>query len=231
MSDYTVVNLKQVEDMAPEVRLRAGPAGPLRAAELGSSTRALATSSLSPAIRVPFGHRHADQEEVYLVVAGSARIKSTTRSSSSAPGTRSACRPRRPRDGGRAPTAPRSSPSAPPTATTGRRDGAGLLAAGELARPRARASAARTTSSCVLGEALGITWRTTPSASMTKVARWAPHKRAAVHRLLHPHAVLLADGVVGVGEQREVQPLLVVELLDRPHRVGRDAEHGRAHCS
>jgi hypothetical protein len=35
-------------------------------------------------------------------------------------------------------------------------------------------SASRTSSSWVLGEALGITWRTTPSSSMRKVARWAP---------------------------------------------------------
>ena len=35
-------------------------------------------------------------------------------------------------------------------------------------------SAASTSSSCVLGEALGMTWRTTPSSSMRKVARCAP---------------------------------------------------------
>ena len=34
-----------------------------------------ATSRSRPDFRVPFGHHHADQEEVYVVVAGSARIK------------------------------------------------------------------------------------------------------------------------------------------------------------
>ena len=48
--------------------------------------------------------------------------------------------------------------------------------------------------------------------------------RLAVHRLLHPHAVELADGVIGIGEQREVQVLLVVELLDLLDRIGRDAD-------
>ena len=30
---------------------------------------------IAPGFRVPFGHHHADQEEVYVVVAGSARMK------------------------------------------------------------------------------------------------------------------------------------------------------------
>src|SRR3712207_7706945 len=38
------------------------------------------------------------------------------------------------------------------------------------------ASAPRTSSSCVFGEALGITWRTTPSSSMRNVARRAPQR-------------------------------------------------------
>ena len=30
---------------------------------------------LDPSFRMPFGHKHANQEEVYVVVKGSARIK------------------------------------------------------------------------------------------------------------------------------------------------------------
>ena len=29
----------------------------------------------SPGFRIPFGHKHEDQEEVYVIVRGSARIK------------------------------------------------------------------------------------------------------------------------------------------------------------
>jgi hypothetical protein len=50
------------------------------------------------------------------------------------------------------------------------------------------------------------------------------HVGLAVHRLLHPDAVQLADGVVGVGEQREVQIALVVELLDLRDAIRRDAD-------
>ena len=75
MSGYTVVNLKQVEDQAP----RFGYAPDLesrfarRALELENS--GLSYYKVAPGFRVPFGHRHAEQEEVYIVVAGSARIK------------------------------------------------------------------------------------------------------------------------------------------------------------
>ena len=31
--------------------------------------------TIAPEYRVPFGHHHSDQEEVYVVVAGSARMK------------------------------------------------------------------------------------------------------------------------------------------------------------
>jgi hypothetical protein len=41
----------------------------------------------------------------------------------------------------------------------------------------------------------------------------------AVHRLLDPDAVGLRDRVVLVGEQVEVEPLVVVELLDALDRV------------
>ena len=35
-------------------------------------------------------------------------------------------------------------------------------------------SSASTSSSCVFGDAFGITWATRPSGSMMNVARWAP---------------------------------------------------------
>ena len=75
MSGYTVVNLKEVEDQAPKF----GYAPDLesrfarRALELENS--GLSYFRAAPGFRVPFGHRHEDQEEVYVVVAGSARIK------------------------------------------------------------------------------------------------------------------------------------------------------------
>ncbi len=42
---------------------------------LDGKTLGLSLMKLAPGFRVPFGHRHAGQEEVYVVVRGSARIK------------------------------------------------------------------------------------------------------------------------------------------------------------
>ena len=75
MSGYTVVNLKEVEDQAP----RFGYAPHLQARfarkALSLENSGITHFTVQPGFRVPFGHRHADQEEVYVVVAGSARLK------------------------------------------------------------------------------------------------------------------------------------------------------------
>ena len=42
---------------------------------LEGETLGLSLMTLAPGFRVPFGHRHAQQEEVYVVVRGSARVK------------------------------------------------------------------------------------------------------------------------------------------------------------
>jgi len=38
-------------------------------------TLGLSLFKLEPGFRIPFGHKHATQEEVYVVVKGSARVK------------------------------------------------------------------------------------------------------------------------------------------------------------
>ena len=42
---------------------------------LGGETLGLSHLKLAPNFRMPFGHKHAGQEEVYVVVRGSARVK------------------------------------------------------------------------------------------------------------------------------------------------------------
>ena len=72
---YTVVNLKQVEDMAPRFGL--SPSLESRFARVALELRASGLSyfRIAPNVRQPFGHRHSDQEEIYLIVGGSARAK------------------------------------------------------------------------------------------------------------------------------------------------------------
>jgi mannose-6-phosphate isomerase-like protein (cupin superfamily) len=75
MSGYTKQNLTQVENQAPnfgisdELEARFART-PLEGQELG-----LSLFRLAPNFRIPFGHKHVGQEEVYVVVSGSGRVK------------------------------------------------------------------------------------------------------------------------------------------------------------
>ena len=53
------------------------------------------------------------------------------------------------------------------------------------------------------------------------------HVLAAVQALLHPGAVLLADLAVAIGYQREVEVVLLLELVVARHAVLADAYHLR----
>ena len=76
MAGYTKLNLKSdVEDQAPkfdmspdlEFRMAGGP--------LAAEESALSYLRVAPGFRLPFGHRHSEQEEIYLLVGGSAQLK------------------------------------------------------------------------------------------------------------------------------------------------------------
>ncbi len=76
MAGYTHLNLKEdVEDQAPKFEL--SPNIEFRMARMPLEMEHAGTSylRLSPGFRLPFGHRHKQQEEVYVVVGGSGRVK------------------------------------------------------------------------------------------------------------------------------------------------------------
>jgi hypothetical protein len=75
MSGYTVVNLKEVEDQAPRFGYAPHMQARFARKALSLENSGLSHFKVAPGFRIPFGHHHADQEEVYVVVAGSARIK------------------------------------------------------------------------------------------------------------------------------------------------------------
>ena len=75
MSDYTVVNLKTVEDLAPKFGFAPHLQSRFARKALGLEYSGVSHFTIAPDFRVPFGHHHTDQEEVYVVVAGSARMK------------------------------------------------------------------------------------------------------------------------------------------------------------
>jgi quinol monooxygenase YgiN/quercetin dioxygenase-like cupin family protein len=71
----TIVSLDDVEDQAPKFQL--GHLGEARFAtrDLGALRTGVAYQRLRPRARQAFGHRHHHAEEVYVVLAGSGRVK------------------------------------------------------------------------------------------------------------------------------------------------------------
>jgi mannose-6-phosphate isomerase-like protein (cupin superfamily) len=72
---YTKTNLRGVEDSAPRFDMPAGMEARFARSAIEGRTLGLSLFTLAPGFRIPFGHKHASQEEVYVVVKGSARVK------------------------------------------------------------------------------------------------------------------------------------------------------------
>jgi mannose-6-phosphate isomerase-like protein (cupin superfamily) len=76
VADYTLLNLKtDVDDQAPRFGYAPNLESRFARKPLGLEQSGLSYFRVAPDFRVPFGHRHAEQEEVYLVLSGSARVK------------------------------------------------------------------------------------------------------------------------------------------------------------
>ena len=75
MGDYTVVNLMEVEDQAPKFGYAPQLESRFARKPLGLDSSGLSHFKVAPGYRIPFGHKHDRQEEVYLVVSGTARVK------------------------------------------------------------------------------------------------------------------------------------------------------------
>jgi mannose-6-phosphate isomerase-like protein (cupin superfamily) len=75
MSTYTKTNLMEVENQAPKFGMPSELEARFARSAIEGETLGLTAFKLAPGFRMPFGHKHADQEEVYVVVRGSARIK------------------------------------------------------------------------------------------------------------------------------------------------------------
>ena len=75
MPAYTVVNLKDVEDQAPTFGLSPSLEARFARKPLEAEALGLSYQRFVPGFRTPFGHRHEAQEELYVVLGGSGRIK------------------------------------------------------------------------------------------------------------------------------------------------------------
>jgi mannose-6-phosphate isomerase-like protein (cupin superfamily) len=75
MSGYTRKNLREVEDSAPKFKMPSEMEARFARTPIGGETLGLSLFTLAPNFRIPFGHKHVSQEEVYVIVRGSGRIR------------------------------------------------------------------------------------------------------------------------------------------------------------
>jgi mannose-6-phosphate isomerase-like protein (cupin superfamily) len=76
MAGYTKLNLKEdVDDQAPNFDLSPDMEFRMARVPLELENSGVSYLRVAPNFRIPFGHSHKTQEEVYLVVSGSVRIK------------------------------------------------------------------------------------------------------------------------------------------------------------
>ena len=75
MSRYTKKNLRDVENQAPKFGMPSELEARFARTPLEGKTLGLSLMKLAPNFCIPFGHKHEAQEEVYVVLSGSARIK------------------------------------------------------------------------------------------------------------------------------------------------------------
>ena len=76
MADYTLLNLRTgVADMAPKFGMGEGIEAHFARTALNLEKSGLSYFKLGSDYRLGFGHIHTEQEEIYLVISGSARLK------------------------------------------------------------------------------------------------------------------------------------------------------------
>jgi mannose-6-phosphate isomerase-like protein (cupin superfamily) len=72
---FTHKKLTDVKDSAPEFGMEAVQEARFAKGDLDAEKTGVSHHRLKPGQRTPFGHKHEDAEEVYIVIAGSGRMK------------------------------------------------------------------------------------------------------------------------------------------------------------
>jgi uncharacterized cupin superfamily protein len=75
MTAYSHVNFKEIEDVAQRFGLSPSLEFRLGRKPLGLERSGVSYLRIAPGFRVPFGHKHETQEEVYVLLSGSARAR------------------------------------------------------------------------------------------------------------------------------------------------------------
>jgi mannose-6-phosphate isomerase-like protein (cupin superfamily) len=72
---YTIKNLRDTKDSAPQFGLDEVGEAHFPREELDAEATGLAYHVLAPSKRHPFGHRHNQAEEIYVILAGGGRMR------------------------------------------------------------------------------------------------------------------------------------------------------------
>src|SRR5918995_6832294 len=75
MAGFTIKNLKEIEDQAPKFGLAPNLEFRVAGKPLDAEQSAISYLRVAPNYRLTFGHKHKQQEEIYVLVRGSARVK------------------------------------------------------------------------------------------------------------------------------------------------------------
>jgi mannose-6-phosphate isomerase-like protein (cupin superfamily) len=75
MADYAIVNVKELDNAAEEFGLAPDVEARFGRKALDAQKGGFSYQRLAPNFRQPFGHHHAAQEETYVVLSGSGRVK------------------------------------------------------------------------------------------------------------------------------------------------------------
>ena len=76
MPNYAIKNLKaDVEDQAPNFQLSPNLEARFARGELEADNFAVSYLRVAPNFRIPFGHNHREQEELYVVLSGGGKLK------------------------------------------------------------------------------------------------------------------------------------------------------------
>jgi mannose-6-phosphate isomerase-like protein (cupin superfamily) len=73
--DYTIKNLKEVEDSAVEAGITDSLEARFAHEELGSERSGVSYQVVKAGQRQPFAHKHGEMEEIYVVLSGTGQVK------------------------------------------------------------------------------------------------------------------------------------------------------------
>src|SRR4051794_1838988 len=75
MADYTIKNLREVEDVAAEAGLSDSLEARFAHEDMGAEGTGFSFQVVKAGQRQPFAHKHGKAEEIYVVISGSGKLK------------------------------------------------------------------------------------------------------------------------------------------------------------